>query len=503
MFSFDPLEIFECQFMKSTFAEVIDTKTNTSSVVHIRDSYRGSLLIKCTGGEYLGKFHFLGNVCLLFTSSSNIQNETIGSSREEGLVSLSISCDSIRSVHCRIHLDSVSGMYQLLDLSESKPGVWVKLRHDRGIPVDSKTALEHERMIYESCTSLNGVVEGFKEYPVSLLSFRPGTSEGVRYVFSKSPGVSSGGDIWIRLSPLLAHELHPNDQFRLGRESENTIVFEVHRFSVGSGCAQGIRPTMEDEEVAIDDLPIPHYPDLCVSWYGCYDGHGSHECSEYLQKNLHKVFQSNFPHSLNVVEIARSLVQTFVSADDKFSAYAKQRGISPNVGAVVVVVVIIANSIFCANLGDARAILSRNDGSVVGLSQDFKPNLPSESDRIKKCGGQVINNRVNGRLAVSRAIGDMEFKPSGIVSNIPEIRYVEMQPNDEFILLACDGLFDVMTSDEVAEFVRAKVTASVARNQEPNPRQIAVDLVTESIMKRNTTDNVTVMIIFLKKYCTN
>ena len=418
-------------------------------------------------------------------------------------MSLSIACDSIRSRHCRISLDDVSGKYQLLDLSESKPGVWVKLRHDRGILVDSRCALEHERLIYESSTCAGGVIEGFKDYPFSLLSFRPGPRETVRYVFSKSPGVASGGDIWIRLSPHIPHEIHPTDQFRLGRDGESTIAFEVHRFNMGSGCAQGIRPTMEDEEVAIDDLTLHNHPDLQVSWYGCYDGHGSHECSEYLQKNLHKIFQSNFPDSLDVNEVARALIQTFVSADDKFSAYAKQRGISPNVGAVVVVVAIISNVIFCANLGDARAFLCRGDGVVLGLSQDFKPSLPSESERIKKCGGQVINNRVNGRLAVSRAIGDMEFKPSGIVSNIPEIRAVDILPDDEFVILACDGLFDVMTSEQVADFVREKVTASVAKNQEPNPRQIAVDLVTESIMKRNTTDNVTVMIIFLKKFCKN
>jgi serine/threonine protein phosphatase PrpC len=131
----------------------------------------------------------------------------------------------------------------------------------------------------------------------------------------------------------------------------------------------------------------------------------------------------------------------------------------------------------------------------------MKPNNPSESERLKKCGGQVINNRVNGRLAVSRAIGDLEFKPTGVVSNVPEIRAVEMS-NDEFILLACDGLFDVMTSEEVGKFVRCRISACVEKNEEPIPRQIAVDLVTESIMKRNTSDNVTVMIIFLKSFCT-
>lgn len=415
---------------------------------------------------------------------------------------MSISCDSVRSIHCSITRNETDGRYRIRDLSDGKPGVWIRLRSDRGIPVNHGSALEHEGKVYDAQLGPGGFVDRFVDYPQSLLLFRSGEPEKLPYVFSKSSMTSSPGEIWIRLSSDIPFVLHPNDHFRFGSSKDGSTAFEFHRFNVGTGSAQGIRPTMEDEEIAIDDLVIPDHPDIPVSWYGCYDGHGSYECSRFLSKNLHKIFQSNFPKQIvSVNEIASSLVRTFVAADDDFASFAKQRGISPNVGSVVVVVCIIANIIFCANLGDARAILGRADGSIVNLSQDMKPNNPSESERIKKCGGQVINNRVNGRLAVSRAIGDMEFKSTGVVSNVPEIRAVEMS-NDEFILLACDGLFDVMSSEEVGKFVRCRISACVEKNEEPNPRQIAVDLVTESIMKRNTSDNVTVMIIFLKCFCT-
>jgi protein phosphatase 2C family protein 2/3 len=427
----------------------------------------------------------------------------MGSSTDGSLVTFSIACESLRPRHCSISHASQGNKYVLRDLSEGKPGVWIRLRPDRGIPVDEGSRLDRDGVLYQPNFGPSGNVDGFVDYPSTLLCFRSsGDQVGVPFVFSKSSSVNYGGDVWVRLSPSLAHRLHVNDQFRFAPSGVSSTVFEVRRFSYGSGCAQGIRPTMEDEEVAIDDLVMNSFPDLPVSWYGCYDGHGSHECSQFLKKNLHKLFQTNFPStSLSRDQIAHSLVRTFVAADTEFTSFARQRGISPNVGAVVVVVTIIANTIFCANLGDARAILARGDGSLLCLSNDMKPNNPQECERIKKCGGQVVNNRVNGRLAVSRAIGDLEFKPSGIVSNIPEIRAVNKQPDDEFIVIACDGLFDVMTSEEVVSFVRLKISTSVDNKLEPNPKQIAIDLVTESIMKRNTSDNVTVMVILLKKYC--
>ena len=419
-------------------------------------------------------------------------------------MTLSIACDSLRSRHCAIRRDPISGCFLIYDLSDGKPGVWIRLRGDRGVPVDANSAIDRHGMVYEPRLNPAGVVDGFIDYPQSMLSFRSGEPEKVPYVFSKAIGASSG-EVWIRLSPEIPFILHPNDQFRFGVGLNDPTAFEFLRFNSGTGSAQGIRPTMEDEEVLIDDLVISSLPDLAVSWYGCYDGHGSNECARFLSKNLHKIFQSNFPQRfpISVNDIASSFVRTFVAADTEFESYAKQRGISQNVGSVVVVVCIVDRIIFCANLGDARAILARGDGSIVGLSQDMKPTVPSESERIKRAGGQVINNRVNGRLAVSRAIGDFEFKSAGIVSNIPEVRAVEMKHDDEFVLLACDGLFDVMASEEVGKFVRTRVAACIERNEEPNPKQIAIDLVTESIMKRNTSDNVTVMIIFLKKFCAN
>jgi serine/threonine protein phosphatase PrpC len=109
-----------------------------------------------------------------------------------------------------------------------------------------------------------------------------------------------------------------------------------------------------------------------------------------------------------------------------------------------------------------------------------------------------------GRLAVSRAIGDFEFKVpnqdgESMVSAIPEVRSYPLS-NGRYIVIACDGLFDVMSSVEVVEFVNRRIAMYVARSEEPDPESICIDLITESVMKRGTSDNVTIVLIFLKKF---
>ena len=87
-----------------------------------------------------------------------------------------------------------------------------------------------------------------------------------------------------------------------------------------------------------------------------------------------------------------------------------------------------------------------------------------------------------------------------MVSSVPEIRMHRLTGNDAIILIACDGLYDVMSSAEAAGFVSRRITQFVSRKEEPDPDQICVDLITECVMKRGTTDNVTVVVVFLTKF---
>jgi protein phosphatase PTC2/3 len=119
------------------------------------------------------------------------------------------------------------------------------------------------------------------------------------------------------------------------------------------------------------------------------------------------------------------------------------------------------------NVGDSRAIASVR-GRVQNLSYDHKPNNELETKRILAAGGWVEFNRVNGNLALSRALGDFVFKKNEsknaeeqIVTAYPDVESKDLSNDHEFILIACDGIWDVMTNEEVLEFVRSRIAQGI------------------------------------------
>ena len=98
------------------------------------------------------------------------------------------------------------------------------------------------------------------------------------------------------------------------------------------------------------------------------------------------------------------------------------------------------------------------------FSSIFRYIYIAERDRIIKARGSVINQRVNGSLAVSRALGDFEYKTNGdmgqteqLVSPEPDVLSIERDPKDEFVVLACDGIWDVMSNEDIRDFVRDRL----------------------------------------------
>ncbi|KAF4668308.1 hypothetical protein FOL47_003083 [Perkinsus chesapeaki] len=201
-------------------------------------------------------------------------------------------------------------------------------------------------------------------------------------------------------------------------------------------------------------------------------------------------------------DIMESLQGAFQATDEAFIQEAGNRQWSVAAGCVAVAVLIIGSTIFCANTGDSRAVLSRN-GKAVELSNDQRPSRQDEFKRIKDAGGFIFFGRVLGRLAVSRAFGDIEYKTglpddqSPLVICEPEIHADTLRDEDEFIVLACDGLFDVLSSQEVVDFVRGRFLRMSKGEQDPTT--VAQELVQEAIIEKGSRDNVTCVIVMLKK----
>jgi len=151
-----------------------------------------------------------------------------------------------------------------------------------------------------------------------------------------------------------------------------------------------------------------------------------------------------------------------------YNDYMKQ--IESQAGCTATVVLVTPSEIYCANAGDSRSVMCEK-GMCVELSADHKPDLPAERSRIIKAGGEVSEGRVNGMLALSRAIGDFDYKPitppkdaqptwflnNHMVTAFPDVVVKPFHKEVEFMVLACDGIWDCRTSDEVVQYYKNKL----------------------------------------------
>ncbi|KAL8751964.1 MAG: hypothetical protein Q9199_006074 [Rusavskia elegans] len=138
--------------------------------------------------------------------------------------------------------------------------------------------------------------------------------------------------------------------------------------------------------------------------------------------------------------------------------------------------------LYTANVGDARIVLCRN-GKALRLSYDHKGSDENEGKRISNAGGLILNNRVNGVLAVTRALGDSYMKD--LVTGHPYTTETVIQPDiDEFLILACDGLWDVCSDQEAVDLVR--------HTQDP---QVASKQLVDHALARFSTDNLSCMLV--------
>ncbi|SBS85836.1 protein phosphatase PPM2, putative [Plasmodium malariae] len=132
-------------------------------------------------------------------------------------------------------------------------------------------------------------------------------------------------------------------------------------------------------------------------------------------------------------------------------------------GSTAIVAVILKGYLIVANAGDSRAIVCFN-GNSLGMSTDHKPHLQEEETRIKKAGGYISNGRVDGNLNLTRAIGDLHYKRDPFlpqkdqkISAFPEVTCVTLTPDDEFLFLACDGIWDCKDGQDVVGFVKTRL----------------------------------------------
>ena len=139
-------------------------------------------------------------------------------------------------------------------------------------------------------------------------------------------------------------------------------------------------------------------------------------------------------------------------------------------GCTANVIVIKDKIIYCANAGDTRCCLS-NNGKLVRMSKDHKPDNEIEKQRITEAGGFISEGRVNANLNLSRALGDLEYKKNKnippekqLISAYPDVTERKIEDKDEFILLGCDGIWETQTSPDIITWIRNTLKTTPIKN---------------------------------------
>jgi protein phosphatase 1L len=235
------------------------------------------------------------------------------------------------------------------------------------------------------------------------------------------------------------------------------------------------------------------------SLFGVFDGHSGAKCSSFVSKNLPLALfkNSNYPN-----DPALALKEAFFEVDKKFLEGAKSKKLKD--GSTGLVALALHERLFVANVGDSRGVLC-HASKAIPMSRDHKPNEPDELARIVKHGGTVTNDsesgipRINGKLAVSRGFGDLKFKNAEtlgekFVTVEAEVMAVPITTETQFLLLACDGFWDVITNDESVAFVLEKLKVKTQPYDQKALYEISIELTTLAYNK-GSTDNISIVLI--------
>lgn len=275
------------------------------------------------------------------------------------------------------------------------------------------------------------------------------------------------------------------------QNEEDTPTYSLsYQVGVAENKNSRFRRTMEDVHTYVKNFASR----LDWGYFAVFDGHAGTQASKWCGSHLHSVLEEKLLED-ETSDIRDVLNDSFLLVDKSINAE-----IDDNSGCTAAVCVLRwelpdnisddninlnqhKRKLYTANVGDTRIVLFRN-GSSIRLTYDHKASDQLEMERIEQAGGLIMKSRVNGMLAVTRSLGDKFF--DSVVVASPFTTSVEITDQDDFLIIACDGLWDVLEDQEACELIR-DIT---------DPDEAARILV-RMALEKGTTDNVTVMVVLL------
>ena len=251
-------------------------------------------------------------------------------------------------------------------------------------------------------------------------------------------------------------------------------------------------------------------------FFAVYDGHGGKGCSTYLRENLHN----------NIKEFSTSgIKQAIQITEEKFKieqALKENGELNDSSGSCGIMAMIQGNKCIIANVGDSRLVLFKK-GKAFFATEDHKPNTETEKRRIKLAGGEIYQTitlfplRQNGkeieppwrvlpgRLSVSRTFGDIEAKETkfggipGVVLALPDITEIELDNEFNFMVIGCDGIFDVLSNEEILECIKIVLKEkNVKEIKEDDVHELCGDfaaMIVKSAIAKDSSDNVSCIVV--------
>ncbi|XP_052737491.1 uncharacterized protein LOC112055609 isoform X2 [Bicyclus anynana] len=260
-------------------------------------------------------------------------------------------------------------------------------------------------------------------------------------------------------------------------------------FKTFSSATKNSRRAMEDRHVEIGNLEALFGIETTepTSFYAVYDGHAGSAAATYCAAHLHQYLVES-PHFTRDLRLATH--DAYLRTDAEFIRKSNQKRASG--GSTAVSVAVRGRRLVAAWAGDSLALLAKRM-RLMQLVNPHKPDRPDEKERIESSGGTVMfwgTWRVNGQLAVSRAIGDAQYKP--YVTARPEMVVVELDGDEDFVVVACDGLWDVLSEDAVALSVYKQLMS------DPDDLKAVPKNLVRQAKRDGSEDNISVIVVFLK-----
>ena len=302
--------------------------------------------------------------------------------------------------------------------------------------------------------------------------------------------------------------------------SNSNILIKGYAYNT----SKGIIRNYNEDTITVTKIILDNKKDEFFYFFGLFDGHGGNGCSLYLKENFH-----NFIKEFS----ADSLRNAVYQSENEFltkKALDENNNICDSSGSCGAITIVKNNKLIISNTGDSRIVVYKN-GKLFFATEDHKPNSDKEKERIKNSGGQIYQTtsliplyyngkkidlpwRVfPGRLSVSRTFGDIGAKnekfggKKGVIIPSPDITEFEINNEFDFMVIGCDGIFDVLSNEDLYEIWKIVLKIQkdeiekykdIEKNNELNIDKLYGDfaaLIIKSAMAKNSLDNVSCIVV--------